>query len=132
MAERKPAKKGTQSSATSTIETDKRSEGFTAEERAAMKERARALRAEARANEDRASGDRDVPLRGRGEPRRGRHVADLLRAEGVDRRRRGKDQRAREEGRELRTGMATRTNTQSPALHVADSHAKGTCFARRT
>ena len=27
--------------------------------------------------------------------------------------------------------MATRTNTQSPALHVADSHAKGTCFARR-
>ncbi len=60
MAERKPAKKGTQRSATSTIETDKRSEGFTAEERAAMKERARELKAEARANEDRAAGERDV------------------------------------------------------------------------
>ena len=38
-----------------------------------------------------------------GEPRRRRHVADLLRAEGVDRRRRGKDRRAREEGGELTT-----------------------------
>jgi hypothetical protein len=34
-------------------------------------------------------------------------VADLLRAEGVDRRRRGKDQRAREESGELRTDLAT-------------------------
>jgi hypothetical protein len=33
-------------------------------------------------------------------------VADLLRAEGVDRGRRGKDQRAREEGGELRTDLA--------------------------
>ena len=38
-----------------------------------------------------------------GEPRRRRHVADLLRAEGVDRRRRGEDRRAREESGELRT-----------------------------
>ena len=35
------------------------------------------------------------------EHRRRRHVADLLRAEGVDRRRRGKNRRAREEGGEL-------------------------------
>jgi deoxyribonuclease-4 len=46
---------------------------------------------------------RDVRLQRRGEPRRRRHVADLLRAEGVDRRRRGKDRRAREESGELRT-----------------------------
>jgi uncharacterized protein YdhG (YjbR/CyaY superfamily) len=42
MAERKPAKK---------------SKGFTAEERAAMKERAQELKAEARANKDRAAGE---------------------------------------------------------------------------
>ena len=41
-----------------------------------------------------------------GEPRRRRHVADRLRAEGVDRRRRGKDRRAREESGELRTAPA--------------------------
>ena len=40
MAERKPAKKGTQKSAT-------KSQGFTAEERAAMRERAQELKAEA-------------------------------------------------------------------------------------
>jgi len=34
-------------------------------------------------------------------------VADLLRAEGIDRRRRGKDRRAREESGELRTERAT-------------------------
>jgi uncharacterized protein YdhG (YjbR/CyaY superfamily) len=46
MAERKPAKKATQKSAKST--TGKASKGFTAEERAAMKERAQELKAEAR------------------------------------------------------------------------------------
>src|SRR5206468_13032624 len=40
---------------------------------------------------------RDVWLQRQGKPRRGPHVADRLRAEGVDRRRRGKDRRAREE-----------------------------------
>ena len=45
---------------------------------------------------------RDVRLRRSGESRRRRHVADLLRAEGVDRRRRGKDRRSREESGELR------------------------------
>jgi uncharacterized protein YdhG (YjbR/CyaY superfamily) len=164
MAERKLAKKGTQQSAESTSEKDKTSKGFTAEERAAMKERARELRAEERANKDRAAGERDllakiaempepdramaerlheivttnapalvpktwygmpayardgkvvcffqsadkfkvevcdVRLQRRGEPRRRRHVAHLLRAEGVDRRRRGKDRRAGEESGEL-------------------------------
>jgi uncharacterized protein YdhG (YjbR/CyaY superfamily) len=38
----------------------KKSEGFTAEERAAMKERAKELKAEERANKDRAAGERDV------------------------------------------------------------------------
>ena len=45
MAERKPAKKGTQRSAKST--SGKASKGFTAEERAAMRERARELKAAA-------------------------------------------------------------------------------------
>jgi uncharacterized protein YdhG (YjbR/CyaY superfamily) len=36
------------------------SRGFTADERAAMKERARELKAEARVNKDRAAGERDV------------------------------------------------------------------------
>src|ERR671917_2200184 len=44
---------------------------------------------------------RDARLQRRGEPRRRLHVADLLRAEGVDRRRRGEDRRAREECGEL-------------------------------
>jgi uncharacterized protein YdhG (YjbR/CyaY superfamily) len=37
--------------------TDKKSKGFTAEERAAMKERAQELKAEARASKDRATGE---------------------------------------------------------------------------
>src|SRR5688572_25388040 len=58
MAERKSSKKGTQTSAKSG--TGKANTGFTAEERAAMKERARELKAEARANKDKAEGERDV------------------------------------------------------------------------
>jgi uncharacterized protein YdhG (YjbR/CyaY superfamily) len=58
MAERKPAKKGTQKSAKST--TGEAYEGFTDEERAAMRERAKELKAEARASRDRAAGERDV------------------------------------------------------------------------
>jgi uncharacterized protein YdhG (YjbR/CyaY superfamily) len=56
MAERKPAKKGTQKSAKSTTATNKKSKGFTAEERAAMKERAQELKAEGR----RADGEKAV------------------------------------------------------------------------
>jgi uncharacterized protein YdhG (YjbR/CyaY superfamily) len=60
MAEGKPARKGTQRSAKRTTATGKTFEGFTAEERAAMKERAKELKAEARVNRDRAAGERDV------------------------------------------------------------------------
>jgi uncharacterized protein YdhG (YjbR/CyaY superfamily) len=48
MAERKPAKKATQKSAKSTTAIDKRSEGFSDEERAAMKGRVQELKAAAR------------------------------------------------------------------------------------
>src|ERR1700687_112680 len=48
MAERKPAKKGTQKSAKSTTAIGKASKGFTDEERAAMRERARELKAASR------------------------------------------------------------------------------------
>ena len=48
MAERKPARKDTRKSARSTTAVDKKSKGFTAEERDAMKARARELKAEAR------------------------------------------------------------------------------------
>ena len=41
-----------------------------------------------------------------GEPRRRHHVADRVRADGVDRRRRGKNRRAREESGELRIEQA--------------------------
>jgi uncharacterized protein YdhG (YjbR/CyaY superfamily) len=58
MAERKPAKKATQKSAKRT--TSEASKGFTADERAAMRERAKELKAEARADRDRAAGERDV------------------------------------------------------------------------
>jgi uncharacterized protein YdhG (YjbR/CyaY superfamily) len=51
------AKSDTQKSATSTAATGKKSKGFTAEERAAMKERAQELKAEARATKDRAAGE---------------------------------------------------------------------------
>jgi uncharacterized protein YdhG (YjbR/CyaY superfamily) len=49
-----------QKSAKSTTATHETSASFTAEERAAMKERARELKAEARANKDKAAGERDV------------------------------------------------------------------------
>jgi uncharacterized protein YdhG (YjbR/CyaY superfamily) len=39
---------------------NKKSKGFTDEEKAAMKERAKELKAEARANKDKAEGERDV------------------------------------------------------------------------
>ena len=60
MAERKPAENGTQKSAKSTTASGRMSKGFTDEERAAMKERARELKAEARADKNKADGERDV------------------------------------------------------------------------
>jgi uncharacterized protein YdhG (YjbR/CyaY superfamily) len=56
MAQRKPAKKGTQKSAKSTTASGKTSKGFTVEERAAMKERAQELKAAA----DKADGESAV------------------------------------------------------------------------
>jgi uncharacterized protein YdhG (YjbR/CyaY superfamily) len=60
MPERKSGKKATQKSAKRTTATNKKSTGFTAEERAAMRERARELKAEGRAKKDRAEGERAV------------------------------------------------------------------------
>jgi uncharacterized protein YdhG (YjbR/CyaY superfamily) len=59
IAEPKSAKKVTQKSAKSTG-AGKKSKGFTAEERAAMKARAQELKAEERASKNRAEGERDV------------------------------------------------------------------------
>ncbi len=60
MAEKKPAKKTTKTSAKSTTAINKKSKGFTNEERAAMRERARELKAEARAGKDKEAGERAV------------------------------------------------------------------------
>ena len=60
MPERKPAKKATQESAKSTTAINKKSKGFTDEERAAMKARAQELKAEGRANKSKADGESDV------------------------------------------------------------------------
>ena len=53
-------KKDTQKSAKSTTAIGKTVKGFTDEERAAMKERAKELKAEARANTNKAEGESDV------------------------------------------------------------------------
>ncbi len=60
MAERKPAKKGTNESARSATAINQKSKGFTDEERAAMKARAQELKAEARASKNRADGENAV------------------------------------------------------------------------
>jgi len=54
------SKRDTQKSAKSTTATGKASKGFTDEERAAMKERAKELKAEARADKDKAEGESAV------------------------------------------------------------------------
>ena len=53
-------KKDTQKSAKSTTAINKKSKGFTDEEKAAMKNRAQELKAEARANKDKAEGESAV------------------------------------------------------------------------
>jgi uncharacterized protein YdhG (YjbR/CyaY superfamily) len=60
MVDRKPARKSTQKSARGSTVTGKASAGFTAEERAAMKERAQELRAEARRGTRKADGEHAV------------------------------------------------------------------------
>src|ERR1700694_1411055 len=59
---------------------------------------------------------RDVRLQRQGEPRRRSYVASRLRADEVDRRRRGKNRRAREESGELRTTRLT------ALAEVSDDH----------
>jgi uncharacterized protein YdhG (YjbR/CyaY superfamily) len=58
-----PEKKDTQESAKSSDVINKKSKGFTDEERAAMKERAKELKVEARANKNQAEGESDVLAR---------------------------------------------------------------------
>jgi uncharacterized protein YdhG (YjbR/CyaY superfamily) len=61
MPETKPAKKATQKSTKKpTQKSTKSTKGFSAEERAAMKERVRELKAEARADKNKADGESDV------------------------------------------------------------------------
>jgi len=54
------AKKETKKSAKSIVAKNKNPKGFTEEEQAAMKERAKELKAEARANKKKADGEKDV------------------------------------------------------------------------
>ena len=54
------AEKATQTSTKSTSAANRKSKGFTEDERAAMKARARELKAEERASKNRAEGERDV------------------------------------------------------------------------
>jgi uncharacterized protein YdhG (YjbR/CyaY superfamily) len=70
MAQTKTAKKGAQT----------RSEGFTAEERAAMRERAKELKAEARANKDRAAGESDLLAKIAEMPKADRDMAERIHA----------------------------------------------------
>ena len=72
--------KDTRKSARSTTATDKAYEGFTDEERAAMKARARELKAEARANKAKADGERDVLAKIAELPEPDRAMAERLHA----------------------------------------------------
>ena len=73
MAEKKSAKKGTQKSA-------KTSDGWTDEERAAMKERAKEMKAEARRGKDRAAGEKDLLAKIAEMPQPDRSMAERLHA----------------------------------------------------
>jgi uncharacterized protein YdhG (YjbR/CyaY superfamily) len=76
VAEKKPARKGaTKSPASSTT-----SKGFTADERAAMKERARELKAEERRGKDRAAGEKDLLAKIAEMPEPDRAMAERLHA----------------------------------------------------
>src|ERR687890_2201968 len=65
-----PAKEGTMSA--------KKAEGFTAEERAAMRERAKELKAEARANKKKAEGESDLLAKIAEMPEADRAIAERL------------------------------------------------------
>jgi uncharacterized protein YdhG (YjbR/CyaY superfamily) len=70
MADRKPAKRT----------TGKASKGFTDDERAAMKERAKELKAEARANKNKADGESDVLAKIAEMPKADRVMAERIHA----------------------------------------------------
>jgi uncharacterized protein YdhG (YjbR/CyaY superfamily) len=74
------SKKDTQESDKSTTATGNKLEGFTDEERAAMKERARELKAEARANMDKAEGESAVLAKIAEMPEPDRAMAERLHA----------------------------------------------------
>ena len=82
MAEKQPAKKGTQQSAKSTTVIGKASEGFTDEERAAMRERAQELQAAARRGPraGKADGESDVLAKIAEMPEPDRAMAERLHA----------------------------------------------------
>ena len=74
------AKKATEKSAKSTTAGGKKSKGFTDEERAAMKERAKELKAEARRDADRAAGESAVLAKIAEMPEPDRAMAERLHA----------------------------------------------------
>ncbi len=74
------AKKDTQKSARTTTAKGKEVKGFTDEERAAMKERARELKAEARATKDKAAGESAVLAKIAEMPEPDRMMAERLHA----------------------------------------------------
>jgi uncharacterized protein YdhG (YjbR/CyaY superfamily) len=80
MAEKKTAKKGTQRSAKTTTASGRTSKGFTAEERAAMKDRAQEVKAEARASKNKAAGESDVLAKIAEMPAPDRALAERLHA----------------------------------------------------
>ncbi|MDQ3553224.1 MAG: DUF1801 domain-containing protein [Chloroflexota bacterium] len=72
--------KDTQKSAKRTTATDQASKGWTDEERAAMKERAKELKAEARTNKNKAEGESDVLAKIAEMPAADRAIAERLHA----------------------------------------------------
>jgi len=74
------SKKNTQKSAKSTTANNKKSKGFTDEERAAMKERAKEMKAEARAKKSKADGEHDVLAKIAEMPEPDRAMAERLHA----------------------------------------------------
>jgi uncharacterized protein YdhG (YjbR/CyaY superfamily) len=73
-------KKTKQKSAKITGAVNTKSNGFTAEERAAMKERARELKAESRAKKDKAAGEADVRAKISEMPKSDRAMAERVHA----------------------------------------------------
>jgi hypothetical protein len=80
MAERKPARKATQKTRESTAASRQASKGFTAEERAAMRERAQELKAAARPRAGGASEENDVLAKIAAMPERDRAMGERLHA----------------------------------------------------